>query len=81
MSTKTLRITTTDLSQFASQGVERALAARQTVGVELNAAELEQVGGGAYVGLNPWIVNGGIINGLRPYDLQQIKNVTLNSGF
>lgn len=66
MSKKASRIATSELAQFASQGLNRALEVRELAGQELSPEQLDQVSGGlALLKFN------GIINGGRL--LQQIQ--------
>lgn len=58
MSDKSKRISSDELAMFAAQGLERALEARQSAGIELTRTELEQVSGGGI-----W---GSIVNFFRP---------------
>ncbi|MDT4329039.1 hypothetical protein ACQE3E_08580 [Methylomonas sp. MED-D] len=66
MSKKASRIATSELAQFASQGLNRALEVRELAGQELSPEQLAQVSGG--VALLNW---NGIINGGRL--LQQLQ--------
>lgn len=50
MSDKSKRISSDELALFAAQGLERALEARQSAGIELTQTELEQVSGGGLWG-------------------------------
>lgn len=68
-------ICTDDLEAVAREGVERAIAARETC-VELTAEEAGAVGGAAYSTLiSKWIIAGG-----RPYDIYGIGGLTTDLG-
>jgi hypothetical protein len=84
---KAVSIDSNDLAAVAAQGVERALAARESL-VELNTEELEAVNGGIAVArMNfhfdiqklkfPPIVAGGIFG---PIDLSKIDPLTGDMG-
>jgi len=74
MSSKTMRITTDELTTVADEGVARALDARKAAGVELSPEELAQVSGGVVM-VKPAI---GIING-RMIDLaKSVTNIAAN---
>jgi hypothetical protein len=61
---KARRITAQDLAEAARQGVERALAARQSAFVELTPEQIEQVSGGATAATKPTVPTVPPIQGL-----------------
>lgn len=71
-SKKSLRISANELSQFAAEGIQRALETRDAADIELNQEDVEQVSGGFSYMLNPGIIAGGRLselvlnNGINP---------------